>query len=60
MTKIPGKKYRGEWQGDSADLLGVIYSVRVDKANGRKFMKVNVGGPFFFLHRGWEVKSEKI
>ena len=35
-------KYR--WaEGDAADLLGEIYSVRGDKANGRKWLKKAVG-----------------
>ncbi|MHC4655307.1 MAG: tetratricopeptide repeat protein [Planctomycetota bacterium] len=36
--KAVGMKYR--WaEGDAADLLGEIYSVRGDKANGRKWLK---------------------
>jgi len=35
-------KYR--WaEGDTADLLGEIYSVRGDKAKGRKWLKKAVG-----------------
>ncbi len=35
-------KYR--WaEGDAADLSGEIYSVRGDKANGRKWLKKAVG-----------------
>jgi hypothetical protein len=40
--KAVGMKYR--WaEGDTADLLGEIYSVRGDKANGRKWLKKAVG-----------------
>jgi hypothetical protein len=40
--KAVGMKYR--WaEGDAADLLGEIYSVRGDKANGRKWLKKAVG-----------------
>ena len=36
--KAVGMKYR--WaEGDAADLLGEIYSVRGDKAKGRKWLK---------------------
>ena len=36
--KAVSMKYR--WaEGDAADLLGEIYSVRGDKANGRKWLK---------------------
>ncbi|MBW8039065.1 MAG: hypothetical protein FVQ85_03600 [Planctomycetes bacterium] len=40
--KAVGMKYR--WaEGNAADLLGEIYSVRGDKANGRKWLKKAVG-----------------
>jgi len=40
--KAVGMKYR--WaEGDAADLLGEIYSVRGDKAKGRKWLKKAVG-----------------
>jgi hypothetical protein len=40
--KAVGMKYR--WaEGDTADLLGEIYSVRGDKAKGRKWLKKAVG-----------------
>ena len=40
--KAVGMKYR--WaEGDATDLLGEIYSVRGDKANGRKWLKKAVG-----------------
>ncbi len=40
--KAVGMKYR--WaEGDTAHLLGEIYSVRGDKAKGRKWLKKAVG-----------------
>jgi hypothetical protein len=40
--KAVGMKYR--WvERDAADLLGEIYSVRGDKAKGRKWLKKGIG-----------------